>query len=144
MFLGTSNHTLDDKFRLVLPRKDREIFGTKVIVTLGFDHNLALYTAAGFAEFIGELDKVSNFDANARRVKRVIFGHSADLNVDAHGRVILPRALLECVGITRDVTLVGTGDHIEVWDTATFEANRPKDEEDLSCLAQTFLEPDRR
>lgn len=144
MFLGTSQHTLDEKLRLVLPKRDREIFGTKVIITLGYDHNLCLYTAASFETMRAELERISVYDARGRKLKRIIFGNSSELNVDAHGRVILPRNLLELVGIRRDVTLVGVDDHIEVWDTQYRQESVKGDEEDLACLAQSILEPTRQ
>lgn len=141
MFLGTSEHTLDDKQRLVLPKRDRELFGTTVILTLGFDSNLTLYPVDSYQRMVQEIGRISPFDERGRALKRIFYGRSAELKVDGIGRIVLPRTLLDLVGITKSVTLVGLDDHIEVWDTARFRELEAREEEQFQCLAQSLLDP---
>jgi MraZ protein len=42
--------------------------------------------------------------------------------MDAQGRITLSPNQMEAVGITKDVTLVGQANYIEIWDTARYDA----------------------
>ena len=139
MFLGTSEHTLDDKMRLVLPKRDRELFEQTVIVTLGFDRNLSLYPVSSYQRMKEEISRLSPFDERGRALRRIFFGRSAELKVDGVGRVVLPRSLTDLVGIDKAVTLVGVDDHIEVWDTSLFNQLESREEEQFQSLAQSVL-----
>ena len=48
VFFGTYNHNLDDKSRCTLPSRFRDVLGTKVYVSRGYDHCLNLYTEDAF------------------------------------------------------------------------------------------------
>ena len=139
MFLGSSEHTLDEKLRLVLPKKDREVFGSKAVVAWDYDGNLALFTLTGFQSRARQIESLSDFDQSARALKRTFFGKSLELDIDSHGRVNLPKYLLDKAGIVKEVTLVGVVDRIELWDSAKYEAVSKAEEKDYPCLAQKML-----
>ncbi len=139
MFLGSSEHQLDEKLRLVLPKKDREAFGPKAVVAWDYDGNLALFTADSFATRAGQVGGLSDFDASARALKRTFFGRSLELDIDSHGRVNLPKYLLDKAGITKAVTLVGVVDRIELWDSAKYAEISKAEEKEYPCLAQKML-----
>lgn len=144
MFLGTSEHTLDEKNRLILPKKDRDDFRGKAVITYDFDGNLTLFTTDSFKERADELNRQSQFDLSARKLRRITFGNSVELTVDGQGRILLPKFLLDKAKITKNITLVGDFDKIEVWDTATYKELQLKDEEEYSCLAQEILKKEQK
>ena len=54
MFFGSFTHTLDEKGRLMIPRKMREELGYKVYIMKGFDGSLSLYTAERYQKLVEE------------------------------------------------------------------------------------------
>ncbi len=141
VFLGTSEHALDDKLRLVLPKIYREVFGTSVYVTRGFGKGyLSLYTEEVFTSLSASLYQKSPFDREAQSMKRVFFSNSCALKVDSIGRVTLPKSLMEKMEIGRQVVLVGTGDHMEIWDASAYASEDAQGEENYQCLAQKMAQ----
>jgi MraZ protein len=120
MLLGEHEHTLDDKNRLTLPSKLRGDFEEGVVVTRGLDGCLYAYPRPaweGMAERINALDPLAT---DSRRMRRHFFSGAAHGELDKQGRLVVPAALLESAGITREVTVAGVFDHLEIWDRATW------------------------
>src|SRR2546427_4644874 len=58
--------------------------------------------------------------------KRIFLGNAMDVDMDATGRVLVSPELREAVGLTKEVVLLGMGNHFELWDKATYEAHEAK------------------
>lgn len=136
MFVGESEHSLDDKFRLVLPAKFREAFGQQFFAFIDFDHCISFYDQQGYDKRAGQILSLSEFSLDARKLKRTFFGNSLKLCLDKVGRVLLPKAFLEKAGITKDVVLIGVYDHLELWDKTIYAEEKQKDEADYLSLAE--------
>lgn len=133
MLMGTYNHTLDTKWRLIMPARLREELGDTFIITKSLDHCLSAYPQKSWEEFIGKLSELPKISSEpARRLRRFYFGNSAEMEVDKQGRILLPQALREYADLTKDVTLIGVQDHVEIWDTETW--NRYNEETDAGDL----------
>ena len=72
-------------------------------------------------KFLDVLNSLPKNDPGAREFKRTILATAFDCEVDRQGRVLVPLRLRGWAGITRDVTLVGAGETVEVWDRAAWE-----------------------
>ena len=121
VWLGESEHTLDDKSRLFVPRKFQAGFGfdadgrAVVYATRGFEGCLALYSEAGFERLLQRLETEAFVGPQKRRMQRLFFANSQRTTLDGSGRLLLPEKLREAAGIGRDVVLVGLVDRVEVW-----------------------------
>ena len=51
MFMGTYQHTLDTKNRLIIPAKFRNQLGESFVITRWMDHSLRAYTMQGWEDF---------------------------------------------------------------------------------------------
>ena len=101
-----------------------------------FDHHSDSVARAGFgpvarggddpppAELEKKLAALSDFDRQSRRTKQIMRGYAADCSCDGQGRVLLPAELREIAGITKQVTVLGQGNKIEIWDQATWQSER--------------------
>ena len=49
-----------------------------------------------------------------------------DVNYDATGRVLVSPELRQAAGIAKDAMLLGMGQHFELWDKASYEAQEAK------------------
>ena len=122
MFFGSFAHTLDEKGRLMIPRKMREELGYKVYIMQGFDGSLSVYTEGKFLLLSEEFAKLPFNQRKNRDYLRAQFATTYEMEVDKLGRVQIPTALLKKFNISRNVTVLGMGDHIEIWDSAKYEA----------------------
>jgi MraZ protein len=51
-------------------------------------------------------------------------GHATDLELDSHGRVLVPPKLREYAGLTRQAMLIGQGSRFELWDEQHWNERR--------------------
>jgi MraZ protein len=51
-------------------------------------------------------------------------GHATDLELDSHGRVLVPPKLREYAGLTRQAMLIGQGTRFELWDEQHWNERR--------------------
>ena len=121
MFFGSFAHTLDEKGRLMIPRKMREELGYKVYIMKGLDGPLSIFTEQGFAKLSEEFAKLPFSQSKNRDYLRAQFSSTHEMDVDKLGRVQIPSALLAKFNISRNVIVLGIGDHIEVWDAKKYE-----------------------
>jgi MraZ protein len=60
--------------------------------------------------------RLPTLNPQARRLQRLMVGHATDLELDSHGRVLVPPKLREYAGLTRQAMLIGQGSRFELWD----------------------------
>ncbi len=121
MFFGSYNHTLDEKGRLMIPRKMREQVGGVLYIMQGYDGSLSLYTETRYQALVEEYSRLSFNQSKVRDYLRLQFASTFEIEVDKLGRIQLPTALLGKFNISRDVMVLGIGDHIEIWDKTKYE-----------------------
>jgi transcriptional regulator MraZ len=121
MFIGQYDHSIDDKSRLTLPARFRDALANGVVLSKGLDRSVDVYPAdawrSSIAERIGGLDPLSS---EARTLQRLFFGGAAEDTPDKQGRVLLPAHLVRYGSLTKDVTVIGSNDHLEIWDRAVW------------------------
>jgi MraZ protein len=86
---------------------------------------------------IGRLDPLS---PEARTLQRLFFGGAAEDTPDKQGRVLLPAHLIRYAGLTKDVTVVGSNDHLEIWDRAVWAERLEGIEGSADNVAQRLAE----
>ena len=118
MLLGEHEHSLDDKNRLTLPAKLRAEFEDGVVVTRGLDGCVFAYPRAAWEQMADRIKSLDPLSQQARMMRRHFFAGAAPGELDKQGRMVLPPALIEHAGLTREVTVAGVHDHVEIWDRA--------------------------
>ncbi|NLB48238.1 MAG: division/cell wall cluster transcriptional repressor MraZ [Erysipelotrichia bacterium] len=136
MFFGSYNHTLDEKGRLMLPRKMRIAAGQLLYIMQGYDGSISLYTESRYQVLVAEFSRLSFTQSKVRDYLRLQFASTFEIEVDKLGRVQLPTALLSKFNISRDVMVLGIGDHIEIWDKAKFEDYENKKRSEFDAIAE--------
>ena len=128
MFRGANKLTLDAKGRMVMPTRYRERLqercGGNLVVTVDRDRCLLIYPLPDWEEVERKLMRLPSFDPQARQLQRLMVGNATDLELDAHGRVLLPPKLREFGQLTRDAMLIGQGVRFELWDEARWNERR--------------------
>jgi MraZ protein len=117
MLLGAHDHTIDDKNRLTLPAKFRQAFADGVVVTRGLDGCLYAYRRPDWARLVeSRLAEVDPLRAEGRRLERFFYSGATETELDKHGRVMIPRELIDHAKLGREVVVAGVYDHLEIWD----------------------------
>src|SRR5919201_4827312 len=125
VFIGTYDHSLDPKGRVILPRKFRDELGQDMVVTTGIERCLYVFPLAEFQAFADKLRKLPLPERPSRDFVRVFVAGASQETADSQGRVVIPQALREYAGLTRDVVVVGQLSRVELWDKAEWERYVP-------------------
>ncbi len=117
-FRGTNEVTLDEKGRLVIPARYREVLlaseGGVLVATLSLQRTLWLFPLVVWKRVDQKLAALSDFEEGPRLVKKVLRGMATDCRCDRGGRVLLPGVLRKEAGLEREVCLMGGSDRFEV------------------------------
>ena len=141
MFRGATKVTLDAKGRMAIPARYRDRIISRsdghLICTIDQDHCLLIYPLPDWEDMERRLMKLPGTKPPIRRLQRIMVGHAADLELDAHGRILIPRELREFAGLDRQAMLLGQGAKFELWDETRWNERR---EEWLTGTAGDGLE----
>lgn len=136
LFFGNYSHALDEKNRLVIPRKMREQLGSKVFIMKGFDGALSIYHESAFSKLVEQLEKLQFNHKKERDYLRIQLASVVELEFDRLGRIIIPGQLLNKYHIGKDVLIVGVGDHIEIWNQTLYEEYAKSVEQSFEDIAE--------
>jgi len=123
MFRGSFEHTLDNKGRLSIPAKFRDVLvgrgdGRIIITNYVIDKQrcLDVYPIDAWLRFEEEIRKKPNFDPRVVRFQNYYLGSACECSLDTHGRILIPPALRKYAELKRDVILVSALEKFRVWD----------------------------
>ena len=90
MFLGQFQHNLDDKGRLMIPARYRDLLAAGAFITQGFDKCLMVMTDAYFNEVYERINNMNIADPTARMLRRLILSNAYPVEADKVGRILVP------------------------------------------------------
>ncbi len=128
VFRGANQVTLDAKGRMVMPTRYRdrlvERSNGRLVVTVDRDQCLLIYPLPDWDEIERKLMRLPTLNPQARRLQRLMVGYATDLELDGHGRLLLPAELRTFAGLTRAAVLLGQGNRFELWDEKSWTQRR--------------------
>lgn len=127
MFFGTFSHAIDAKGRTSLPAKFREALaaaGEPKIVLTQYPYWKAIQALplSEWRRLEERLMQASPLDPRAQRNILRFYSTAHEVDLDPHGRVLIPPALREYAGLSKDVVWAGMGRHVQLFDKATYDA----------------------
>ena len=139
MFMGQYLHNLDEKGRIIIPTKIREQLTSTVVVTIGFDKCISLYSMEGWEKFQTSLLTLPANSQDARKHVRLIVGSASTLEFDKQGRINLPSNLLNHAGASKECVVVGVLDHVEIWCKEVWDKYQNEAMDDMEEIAEKLL-----
>ena len=138
IFYGEYSHTLDEKGRVILPAKFRDMLGDHCHITVGYDSCLTVYDDEGWEAFLGKLfeDLEHETDEDYRRRIRIMASGGMDINIDKQGRMLVPPVLRDRAGIDKEVSIIGNLNKIEIWPGEVWHGYLLDEEHPLEKTAQ--------
>ena len=135
-FVGAFEHNLDNKGRVIIPACFRERLGENFTIAMNSEWTaLALYPKARWEALAERLARVRDTDPKAMAYKRLVNTYATNVaELDAQGRVVLPRNMREQAGMEREIRFIGMGDYIEILDAARHEKQERADLENMAEL----------
>lgn len=143
-FIGDFDCKVDEKGRLLFPaalRKQVDSTASDGFVVKKdiYEPCLVLYTQDEWARQNAIIRKGTNpYNREHNRFVREFYRDTAEVSLDASGRLLLPRRLLEMVGIEREVVLAGLDIKVEIWARENYQATQPSADE-FANLAQKIM-----
>ena len=85
-----------------------------------------------FTEIATEMQKAPTSSRAARDYMRVFLSGASDEIPDKQGRVTIPAALRQYAGLTKDCTVIGAGNRLELWDSEAWNSYLAETEQAFS------------
>jgi len=138
MFMGQYQHSLDNKGRLTVPVRYREMLENGAYITQGFDRNLMVWTVSAYEKISQRVAGESITNPTIRLLQRLIFSSSEQVEVDGAGRILIPQFLRQVAQLDNTAIVVGVGTYFEIW-SPEFWAEQLALLQDAEANAQRFV-----
>lgn len=146
-FLGNIEAKIDTKARVFVPAAFRKILQTSAQNTLIlrkdiFQDCLVLYPLQVWEDELTTLRaRLNRWDRVQQALFRQFVVDAERLEIDANGRILIPKRYCQMVGIVSDVTFLGVDNTIEIWTKDALEGTLiPAD--DFSASLQALMNND--
>lgn len=133
-FYGSYLNLNFDRRRLALPSRIRESLKDEnqiILTIIGDDKCVFGYSKKTWEEVIvkQELYERSINSNQGKEIRRGMFSNAVIEEMDAHGRFVVSQSLTQKAGIDKSskVTVIGAGDHFEIWDPEVWEKYKDKE-----------------
>ncbi|MCA4900182.1 MAG: division/cell wall cluster transcriptional repressor MraZ [Bacteroidota bacterium] len=142
-FTSEYESKLDAKGRLVLPSRIKAQLPKgdvqELVIRRGFEPCLIVYPMVEFKKVFSKISGLNEFNEEYRKLQRNFLSGVVTVELDNNGRFLVPKNMLSYAQIEKDVTLVGTGNKVEIWNPSIYEKHLIQDPSELSKLAEKFL-----
>ena len=99
--MGTYQHNIDSKGRVIMPAKFREELGGVFYITRGLDNCLSVLSKSDW-DSLGE--KLRGLPSSQTKdIQRFLFSGAAELEPDKQGRVLIPQPLRDYAGLKAEI-----------------------------------------
>jgi len=126
LLYGEYDLTIDEKNRLLIPSEIRRLLdaekdGQAFFLVVGVNRIPWLYPEKYYEQLaLGEQPEMIP-EEDLLAFRQMNFGMASRLEWDKQGRVLIPEKAMRRMRLERDVTLVGTMDHLEIWGRQAWE-----------------------
>lgn len=124
MFQGSSAQALDAKGRMTIPQAFRDVLlrdhaGKITLTRHPKEDCLVLYPRENWADVRTRINALPTAHA---LFKRRMIGAAEDIDLDESGRMLVSQSLRDFAGLGRELTILGQGDYLEIWDRTAYFA----------------------
>ncbi|MBD8387312.1 division/cell wall cluster transcriptional repressor MraZ [Dysgonomonas sp. BGC7] len=126
-FLGNIEAKIDAKARIFVPAAFRKILQSSAQNTLIlrkdiFQDCLVLYPLQVWDDEVAKLrSRLNRWDKEQQALFRQFVVDAERLEMDANGRILIPKRYCQMIGVTSDVRFLGVDNTIEIWNNDSLE-----------------------
>lgn len=140
MFIGEYTYSIDEKKRLAIPAKFRQLLGKQAVITRGLDNCLFLYPIKEWKILAKKLSKLPLAQADARGFARLMLTGAMDAKLDNLGRILIPDYLKDYAFCKKKIVIAGVYNRIEIWDEKKWQEYKNKTEMAVGDIAERLKE----
>ncbi len=143
-FLGDFVCKADAKGRIVLPAVFKKAMGAMeenrfVVRKDLFEECLILTPYSEWEQEMEEIrSRVNMYNRAENKFYRQYFRGAAEITFDANGRILIPKRLMDKIGVPKEIVMVGVDRKIELWSKVVYEEEELTDNE-LALMAESIL-----
>jgi len=141
--VGEFECALDSKGRFLFPsglRKQLDAAANEVfMMNKGFENCLTLYPMNEWEKVSSKLAKLNLFKPKNRMFYRLFHQGAKQLVLDKTSRILIPTALMERIGLKKEIMLTAYNDRIEIWDKKEYFSLMKENIADFSDLADEVM-----
>ena len=130
MFTGSYFHSMDNKGRVIIPARYREILTSHIVLT-NFGGYVLAFPQSEWNKIEAKFAEQPLFRKDVRAFQRFLISGVEECELDRQGRILVPPNLRNYARLSREVCLVGAIRCFEIWDRGTFESHRQELEETI-------------
>lgn len=142
MFMGEYHHTIDQKGRMIIPAKFRELLGDSFVLTRGLDQCLFGYTHEEWKTLEDKLKTLPFTKKDARAFTRFFFSGATECEVDKQGRVNIAPPLRDYAKLEKDCVIIGVSNRFEIWSKSNWDTYFAMSEESFAEIAESMVDFD--
>ena len=142
MFMGEYDHQLDTKGRMIVPSKFRYYLNERFIITRGLDKCLFGYTLEEWQQIEEKMKTLPMTKKDARKFMRMFFSGAVEVELDKQGRINIPQNLRKYANLTKECTVIGVSNRIEIWDRETWNDFYEESEDSFEDIAEDLIDFD--
>jgi MraZ protein len=142
MFRGRSKHSLDEKGRLAIPARFKEVMNSKddhCLVLTNHFNCLWAFSSDDWRVIEERAAELSLFDRAVNTYRRYFISGAQECHMKA-GRITIPPDLREIAGLSKEVVLVGELKLFEIWDKEKWEEEFSRARESFPEVSQSLSE----
>ena len=123
-FRGRFDFSIDQKGRINIPSKFRKLLSPEAeetfVICRAPDNCLWAYPKDEWEKF-EDLLITMPVSRESNKFQRVMQNTLSDSTLDKQGRISLTPLHIKIAGITKEVSIIGCGRYLEIWDAGRFE-----------------------
>jgi MraZ protein len=139
MLIGKYYHHLETNGRLSLPKEFRQISQTWVL-TRGLDGCLFLLQEGDFQKELEKIAERSLTKKANRDLVRLMTNEAKIVTTDEQGRVNLPDYLIRFAHLVKHTVIVGSLNHLEIWDQERYHNYIDGLENQAEAIAESVVD----
>lgn len=129
LLIGEHELTIDEKNRLLIPSEIRKSMnserdGDAFFLVLGLNRKPWLYPERYYEQLVFQAQPDITPGEEQLDFAHANFALASRLEWDSQGRLLIPEKTLRRTELTREVTLIGAGDHLEIWNRSDWDSRR--------------------
>lgn len=140
MFMGTTNNSIDEKNRMIVPSRLRAELGARCILTRGLDQCLYIYTVSDWEKQMEKIARLPEADPKIRAFIRHFCANAAECELDKQGRIVIPQDLKAYAGIEKELVTMGAMTKIEIWSKEIWDAPDNENKMDTKEFTNALME----
>jgi MraZ protein len=129
LLIGEYELNIDDKNRLLCPSEIRKAMnsdrdGDAFFLVLGLNRKPWLYPERFYEQLVFQAQPEITPGEEQLDFAHMNYALASRLEWDSQGRFLIPEKTLRRTELTKEVTVIGAGDHLEIWNRSDWNARR--------------------